>query len=333
MSASASPAERVGVLVMAHGTPATPEAIEPFYTRIRHGHPPTPELLSELRGRYEAIGGTSPLAARTDSQVAGVERALEAAAPGRFVVRYGAKHTAPFIEDAVGALVEAGVAQVVGLVLTPHRSTRGSEEYLARVRAALDDVPDAPSLVAVPSWYDAKGFSDLVGERVRAALGTLPEEAARRLVVFSAHSVPERAVQAGDPYPDQVAESAAAAAGAAGLDGDGIQWEVAWQSAGRTTERWIGPDILDVVRTFASAAPGPAGVVVSPIGFVSDHLEVLFDLDVETQGVARSVGLAYARAASLNDDPRFCELLAKVVMDAAGTRPAPDPLASDAPAR
>ena len=304
----------VGVLVMAHGTPAAAGDIEAFYTRIRRGRPPTPEQLADLERRYRAIGGTSPLAARTAGQVAGLAARLEEAEPGRYVVAYGAKHTEPSIEEAAASLARHGASAVVGLVLAPHRASMGSEEYLARAAAALGEAGELP-FVPVRQWYDAPGLAALVGERVEAALASLPPDC-RAEVLFTAHSLPERVVAAGDPYPEQVAASAALAAGAAGLDRRGTGWRTAWQSAGRTPERWLGPDLVEVVRSLPAA--GVQGVVVCPIGFVADHLEVLYDVDVEARGVATGAGLAFARTASLDDDPRFIDILAGVVRRAAG---------------
>jgi protoporphyrin/coproporphyrin ferrochelatase len=295
----------VGVLVMAHGTPATAEGIEPFYTRIRRGRPPTPEQLADLRRRYQAIGGTSPLAARTAAQVAGLAARLERAEPGRYTVGFGAKHTVPSIEEAAAALVKAGAEPVVGLVLTPHASASGSGEYLGRAAAAA-----GPAFVGVARWYDAPGFADLLAQRVRGALADLPAGVARPIVLFTAHSVPRRVAGS---YPDELAESAAAVAAAAGL---GPDWRVAWQSAGRTPEPWVGPDVLDVLRSLPGQ--GFDAALVCPIGFVADHLEVLYDLDVEARQVAEGAGLAFARTASLNDDPAFLDVLAGVVHSAAG---------------
>ncbi len=321
---------RVGVLVMAHGTPATPAEVAPFYTSIRRGRPPTPELLAELVGRYEAIGGTSPLAERTRAQVSGVADALEATAPGRFVVRYGAKHTDPSIEAAAAELVTAGVGTVVGLVLTPHQSSLGSGQYHERAAAALAgaDAGAGPvAFTAVPSWHRAHGLAELLAERTAAALAALgvakapgPGAPRRTAVLFTAHSLPERVVAAGDPYPAQVRESAADVAALLGLERwPGVTWDVAWQSAGRTAETWLGPDLLGELDRLA--ADGTEAVVVCPVGFVADHLEVLYDLDVEAGEAARRAGMAFARTASLNADPAFVELLAQVVVAAA---PAPD---------
>lgn len=296
----------VGVLVMAHGTPATPEEIEPFYTRIRRGRPPTAEQLADLRRRYEAIGGTSPLAARTSAQVSGLAARLEAEAPGRYLVRYGAKHTEPSIEASAAAAAAAGVDRAVGLVLAPHRSSLGSEEYLTRAAGAFAGA--GTPFTPVHQWYDEPGFADLLAGRVRSALAGMRSE--RPAVVFTAHSLP---VRAAGTYPDQLEASGAAIARAAGLGDD---WRVAWQSAGRTPEPWLGPDLLQVLPELR--AEGHAAAVVCPVGFVADHLEVLYDLDVEARRVAEEAGLAFARTASLNDDPGLLAILARVVRRAAG---------------
>ncbi len=290
-----------GVLLMAHGTPASVVEIEPFYTRIRRGRPPEPAQLAELEGRYRAIGGVSPLAERTRAQVDAVRGVLEQRTPGRYVVEFGAKHTDPLIEEAAAKLASDGLDRVVGLVLTPHASSMGSQEYLDRAAAALPSTPFVP----IGPWYGEPGFIALLAARVAAALDA---QRGRSTVVFTAHSLPERVREAGDTYPEQVAESARLVAGAAGVP----RWGVAWQSAGRTPEPWLGPDVRDEVRRLAAEGDTDA-VIVCPIGFVSDHLEVLYDLDVELAAVAGDCGLAYARTASLNDDPAFVSVLADVI--------------------
>jgi len=289
---------------MAHGTPAAAAEIEPFYTRIRRGRPPEPAQLAELEGRYRAIGGVSPLAERTRAQVGAVRAALEQRAPGRYVVGFGAKHTDPLIEDAAAALASGGLERVLGLVLTPHGSSLGSQEYLDRAAAALATTRFVP----IDPWYGEPGFVTLLAARVAVALDAQPGRCA---VVFTAHSLPERVREAGDTYPEQVAESARLVADAARLS----RWGVAWQSAGRTPEPWLGPDVRDEVRRLA-AEGGLDGVIVCPIGFVSDHLEVLYDLDVELAAVAADCGLDYARTSSLNDDPAFVSVLADVIIAA-----------------
>jgi len=312
---------RTGVLVMAHGTPDTPEEIEAFYTRIRRGRPPTPELLEELTGRYEAIGGTSPLTGRTRAQVEGLAAALEGVDPGRFVVRLGTKYVPPTIEEGVAELAGLGVDRIVGVVLTPHQSTMGSGEYFERAGAAAAAVDPALALTVVPSWHRAPGFVPLLADRTRAVLEALdPASRAQVAVFFTAHSLPQRVVAQGDPYPDQVAETGADVARALDLDADAsVTWGTAWQSAGRTADPWIGPDLL--VEMERVAAAGATAVVVCPVGFVSDHLEVLYDLDIEALDKADTLGIAFARTPSLNDDPAFLAMLAGVVRAAAdGTR-------------
>lgn len=293
----------VGVLVMAYGTPATPDDVEAYYTHVRRGRPPTPEQLADLRRRYDAIGGTSPLLERTEEQAAGIQAALG----GGYRVVLGMKHAPPFIEDGVQALAAAGVDRIVGLVLAPHYSVLSVGEYATRATATAADA--GVELVMVTSWHLAPGYIDMLTGFVRDEVERLHAEPTE--VVFTAHSLPSRILEMGDPYPDQLAETAEAVALQAGLD----RWSVAWQSAGRTPEPWIGPDLLTVLPTLVDA--GAAGVVVCAAGFVSDHLELLYDLDIEATDAAGHLGLAFARTPSPNARPEFCATLAGVVREAA----------------
>ncbi len=295
-----------GVLVMAYGTPSSREAVEPYYTRIRHGRPPTPELLADLVRRYDAIGGTSPLAGRTREQVDALSATLARRYPLHYDVRFGAKYEPPLIEETAASFAADGVTDVVGLALAPHSSSMSTDEYMARAREAL-----GPTVAFRPigAWWDTPGFLELIARRVRAALATLdPARRATTEVIFSAHSLPQRILERGDTYPDQLAESARRAAELADVE----RYDVAWQSAGRTADPWIGPDILEVLRT--KAREGVTDVVSCPIGFVADHLEVLYDIDVDAQAVAREVGITLVRTASLNSDPAFIDVLADVVV-------------------
>jgi protoporphyrin/coproporphyrin ferrochelatase len=294
----------VGVLLMAYGTPATPADVEAYYTHVRRGRPPTPEQIADLQRRYHAIGGTSPLLERTEAQRRGVQAALDRHGHGRFTVELGMKHAPPFIEDAVDRLVEGGSSHAVGVVLAPHYSRLSVGEYEERARAAGSDRLD---VAMVHCWHDASAYIDALTERVQKAMATLPE---RSEVVFTAHSLPARIVAEGDPYPDQLRETAAAVAARAGVQ----RWGVGWQSAGRTPEPWIGPDIGEVLAELA-AAGDVDGVLVCPAGFTSDHLEILDDLDVEARARAAELGLAFARTESLNDDPRLCEAVAGAVLE------------------
>ncbi|HVF76622.1 MAG TPA: ferrochelatase [Acidimicrobiales bacterium] len=296
----------VGVLVMSYGTPSGPDGIEAYYTDIRRGHPPTAEQLADLRRRYDAIGGVSPLAERTAAQVAGLQVALDATDPGRFAVFSGAKHSTPSIEDGMNAIATAGLVDVVALVLAPHYSALSVGQYFERVDAAATD---NMAVTYVHDWHLEPVLVDLLAERVGEALARFSGDAVVETLV-TAHSLPARVVDMDDPYPGQVAATAEAVAEAAGL----TRWQVAWQSAARTPEPWLGPDVLDVIPALASTADG---VLVCPAGFVSDHLEILYDLDVQAREVAESAGLRFERTASLNDDKRFLAMLADVVRVAA----------------
>ncbi len=199
-----------GVLVMAHGTPAGPDDLGPFYTRIRRGRPPEPSQLAELAARYQAIGGVSPLAERTQAQVDALRAELERRAPDHYVVAFGAKHVDPLIEDTAARLARSDLTRVIGLVLTPHGSSMGSQEYLDRAASALGSTPFVP----VRPWYAEPGLVDLLAARVSAACRSV---SGRIRVIFTAHSLPERILEAGDTYPDQLAESTRLVAQAAGL--------------------------------------------------------------------------------------------------------------------
>jgi ferrochelatase len=295
------------VIVMAYGTPATLADLEPYYTHIRHGRPPSADLLAQLHDRYQAIGGRSPLLEITEAQAAGLRAALQDAWHEQVQVGIGMKHARPFIEDTARDLASAGVERIVGLVLAPHYSRMSIGEYAGRVAAALGDGPGAPTFTMVRSWATAPGYIEWLVGAVQAGLAQLGHAAAGAEVVFTAHSLPERIVSAGDPYPDELRATAEAVAGAAGL----ARWSVAWQSAGRTADPWIGPDILEVLPKIAAA--GASGVVICPAGFVADHLEVLYDLDIEAAAAARELGLPFARTVSPNADPRLTASLADVV--------------------
>jgi ferrochelatase len=307
----------VGVLVMAYGTPSHPDEVEAYYTDIRRGRPPSPEQLADLQRRYDAIGGLSPLAEATETQRAGLEAALEARAPGRFDVVVGFKHARPSIEEAVHALAGRGVTSIVALVLAPHYSALSVGEYLARAMTegrALD-----VSVTGIRSWHLEPSYLDLLAAEVRAGLADVPPPAH---VVFTAHSLPERILRDGDPYPEQLRATAQAVAERAGLGRPGgPAWSVAWQSAGRTPEPWLGPDVLEVISELA-AAYTCSGVLVCACGFVSDHLEVLYDLDIQARQRAEALGLSFGRTASVGADPGVLGALADlVVAQAPGPRP------------
>ncbi len=270
---------RTGVVVMAYGTPGSPDDVEAYYTDIRRGRPPTAEQLADLVGRYEAIGGISPLAERTEAQRQAISDALDIRRPGQFTVVLGQKHAAPFIEDAVATLADQGVTRAVGLVLAPHYSAgqRGRVPGAGRHRRHRGGAGHDRhrQLAPEPAYLD---FLAASLAQVRAEMGE-PHH-----VLFTAHSLPERAL-VDDPYPDQLRQSATAVAERVGL-GPWADWAIAWQSAGRTPEPWRGPDVLEVIGELGRTGRS-RGVIVCPQGFVSDHLEVLYDLDIAGRGGRR----------------------------------------------
>jgi ferrochelatase len=279
----------VAVILMAYGSPATAEDVAAYLTDIREGKPVSQEAIDELSERYRRIGGRSPLDEITEAQRAGLERELG------LPVYVGMKHWRPRIAEAVEAALASGAETLVGLVLAPHYSRLSIAGYHERLKSALHGRAE---LVFVESWHDHEPFLDLLASRVRGFDGH---------VVFTAHSLPERILGDGDPYRDQLLETSRLVAERAGL----ADWSFAFQSASATGEPWLGPDILEELQTLA--ANGQRRVLVCPVGFVSDHLEILWDLDIEAREKAAEVGLELERIESLNDDPEFVRALAGIV--------------------
>ncbi|MEO5899992.1 MAG: ferrochelatase [Ilumatobacteraceae bacterium] len=298
--------ERIGVVAMAYGTPRTPEEILPYYTDIRRGRVPTDEQLADLTRRYAAIGGISPLAARTEAQRTALQRALDVIAPDAYEVVLGLKHAAPKIETAVESLNAAGFRRIVGLVLAPHFSAFSVGEYLGRLRETAE--PYGISVAGVERWGTEPAFVDFIAADLAPRLAAMPPDTR---VLFTAHSLPQRILAAGDPYPDELRATAEVVAAKIGLDPS--RWSIAWQSAGRTPEPWIGPDILQVIDELS--AEHVSGVLVSAVGFVADHLEVLYDLDIEASARAAAHGMRFDRTACVNDDPAVMAALAGRVVE------------------
>ncbi|MCX6529786.1 MAG: ferrochelatase [Actinobacteria bacterium] len=295
---------KTSVLLMAYGTPRSREEILPYYTDIRRGRPPTEEQLNDLTARYEAIGGLSPLAALTEAQRDALQTALNNIAPNTYHVALGLKHAAPMIEDAVQQLAQEGFTKIVALVLAPHFSSFSIGQYIDRATTAA--TPHGISVVGITSWATEEAFIEFLATDMSAKLATMP---AATHVLFTAHSLPQRIIDAGDPYPAELRSTAVAVAAKVGLT-ENTQWSIAWQSAGRTPEPWIGPDILDVIDQLATQSTPATGVLVSACGFVADHLEVLFDLDIEASHRAEQHGLAFARTECVNDNGAIMNALA-----------------------
>jgi ferrochelatase len=301
---------KVGVLVMSYGTPESMDQVEAYYTHIRRGNPPSPEQLKDLVDRYEAIGGCFPLRSNTNDQLQKLENTLnESASDVEFVCYHGLKHESPFIEDGVKQIVEDGLQEAVGIVLAPHFSTMSVGSYIKRAKEAAEAL-GLEQISFVSSYHLHPKLIQALTERVASTLGEFKGvERDEVRVIFSAHSLPERILEMKDPYPDQLNETAKAIANQLGI----TNWQFAWQSAGQTNTPWLGPDILDVLETIGKEEQ-VKNVMICPIGFVSDHLEILYDIDIECQKQAKSLGMTLKRTASLNTDPLYMETLADEVM-------------------
>jgi ferrochelatase len=301
---------------MAYGTASGPDDIERYYTDIRGGRPPSREHLEELRGRYAAIGNAFPLLDTTRAQAEG----LAARLGDGFRPYLGMKHSPPFIQDAVAAMRADGIERAIGIVMAPHWSKMSVETYVERALAAAGD--EGPSLTFVRSWHDHPAFVDLLARRVAEALARLtPDQREGAVVVFTAHSLPIRTLEDGsrrclrcdcEPvcrYAEGLLDTAQRVAEVLGLRA----FTIAWQSAGRTGDPWWGPPLGDVIEQLA--ATGHPAVVVCSAGFVADHLETLYDLDVEARARAEGAGVRFERTEMPNADPAFLDVLAAVVRD------------------
>ncbi|WP_256760055.1 ferrochelatase [Cohnella sp. WQ 127256] len=298
----------IGVLVMSYGTPDSLDGIEAYYTHIRRGHPPTAEQLKDLTDRYNTIvGGVFPLRENTNGQVEALQHTLDQlAGKGAYVCYQGLKHAAPFIEDGVAAMASDGITEAIGIVLTPQYSAMSVGGYMKRAQEEADK--QGIVFKGVQEYHLHPELIDALSKRVTEALDRFGEQRADTLVLFSAHSLPAKILEMNDPYADQLLATSAAIAKAAGVD----KWQFTWQSAGQTGQPWLGPDILETLGNLK--AEGVNSVLVTPVGFVSDHLEVLYDIDIEAKKFADERGIHLARIRMLNDDPQYMAALADSVM-------------------
>jgi ferrochelatase len=301
--------ETIGVLVMSYGTPESLSQVEQYYTHIRRGRPPTKEQVDDLVRRYEAIvGGFFPLRRNTDNQVQALQNTLNQLYPSiPWRCYQGLKHALPYVEDGIKAMAADGIRRAVGIVLAPHYSTMSVGSYIKRAQLTAEEV--GLQLECIQSYHEHPKLINAISERVQQALAKFTEVDADEVrVIFTAHSLPEKIKQVNDPYPDQLLSTCRLVA----LQAELHQWQFAWQSAGQTGEPWLGPDILDELERI-SFDEGADHVLVCPIGFVSDHLEVLYDLDIEAQSVARRLGMHLERTAMLNIEPLYMETLAEEI--------------------
>ncbi|WP_010631155.1 ferrochelatase [Sporolactobacillus vineae] len=299
--------QTIGLLVMAYGTPERPDQIEAYYTHIRHGRKPSEPALQNLIARYRTIGGVSPLAEITRAQGERLTEKLNRTVTGKkFKLYLGMKHTAPFIEDAVSQMAGDGVKEAIGLILAPHYSDYSVRLYMDRAQAAAQAY-DGLKIHMIDDWYDEPSFIAFWARQIRKELDKIGD-LSKTAVIFSAHSLPVKIIQNGDPYPGQVKETAQLIADALHLK----RFAVGWQSAGRTGEPWIGPDVRELTRQFYHES-GCTAFVYCPIGFIADHLEVLYDNDQVCRQLTEELGAAYYRPAMPNADPQFIACLATIV--------------------
>ncbi|HHW39305.1 MAG TPA: ferrochelatase [Bacillales bacterium] len=300
---------KVGLLVMAYGTPYKEEDIERYYTHIRRGRKPSPEMLKDLQDRYEAIGGISPLAEITKKQAEALEAKLnEVHDDIEFKMYLGLKHIEPFVEDAVQAMKNDGITEAIGLVLAPHYSTFSVKSYNGRAQEEADKWGGL-KLHFIESWYKEPSFLQFWSENIKNIFSNMSKEEKENVVlIVSAHSLPEKIIAAGDPYPKQLEETAKLLAEQAGV----TNYEIGWQSAGNTPDPWLAPDVQDLTKELYHDK-GYRTFVYAPVGFVSDHLEVLYDNDFECKLVTEQLGANYYRPEMPNANPQFIEALSNVV--------------------
>ncbi len=319
--------EPIGVLIMAYGGPNSLEEIPGYLADIRRGRPTSPEVLEEITHNYRRIGGRSPLLEITRRQADAVLAVLNEETP---VYRgyLGMRHWAPWIEETVGQMIEDGIRRAVSLVLAPHFSRLSVAKYQQKIADGMAMYRGHIDFVHIESYHDAPGLIEALARRVEEGLSRWPEsERATVHVVFSAHSLPVRILKTGDPYDRQLRETARLVAERVGLPED--RWTWSYQSAGRSPEPWLGPQLEEHLP--ALAARGIRNVLSVPVGFVSDHVEILYDIDIQAQEVAREHGMRLERPPALNDDPVFIRQLADLVREraaAAGWLAGVEPVAS-----
>lgn len=301
----------VGALIMAYGGPDSLDDVEPYLADIRGGRPTSPELIEEMSERYRRIGGRSPILERTRAQAQAIQAGLDEIVPDGYRTYTGMKHWTPWIADAIRSMEADGIDRAVGLVLAPHYSGMSIGGYWSRV----EDTGGTVEVARIDRWHLLPEYLDAAADRVRNALASFPEERRGEIhLLFTAHSLPERILESDDPYPYELQETVQAIMQRLG----DRPFAFAYQSAAMTPDPWLGPDAGDVLRQLH--ADGVPGVVLSPIGFTSDHVEVLYDVDVEYASLADRLGLRLVRPPMLNDDPQAMRGLARLIHETAQQR-------------
>ncbi|WP_042356537.1 ferrochelatase [Bacillus rubiinfantis] len=303
--------KKLGLLVMAYGTPYTSDDLESYYTHIRHGRKPAPELIEDLRNRYEAIGGISPLAKITQEQADKLEEHLNNIQQEyEFKMYLGLKHIHPFIEDAVKRMVDDGIKEAISIVLAPHYSTFSVKSYNNRAVEEAEKLGGDLRITTIDSWYKEAKFINYWADNIKEIYSAMSDaERENAILVFSAHSLPEKILHLGDPYPQQLQETADLIAEQADIQ----NYVIGWQSAGNTPDPWLGPDVQDLTRDLYEKHQYKA-FVFAPVGFVCDHLEVLYDNDIECRTVTDQLGVSYYRPEMPNAKQEFIDMLATVIL-------------------
>jgi ferrochelatase len=297
----------IGVLIMAYGGPKNLDEIPGYLADIRSGRVTTTAVLEEITNNYRKIGGKSPLLEFTTAQAEAIAQHLD---PQRFKIYLGMRHWAPWIEETIGQMLEDGITQAVSMVLAPHFSQMSIAKYQDKIAAGLEMYRGQIEFAHINSYHDVPGLIEPLAEGVMDGLKRWPEgERGAVHVVFSAHSLPVRIMKMGDPYDSQLRETARLVAEKVGLLDE--QWSWSYQSAGRSPEPWLGPQLEEYIPELA--AKGIKNIVSIPVGFVSDHVEILFDIDIEAQAAAREHGVRLERPSALNTDPVFMKQLAELV--------------------
>ncbi len=292
--------DNIGLLVMHYGTPASTEAILPYYTHIRRGRPPTQELLDDLVYRYSMIGGPSPLTEMSERQAAEIQAGLKRRGV-EAKLYIGTKHAPPFVADAVQQMAEDGIDRAVGVVLAPHFSSYSVAAYRKYAFDAREAYRPEMQIGVLERWGTLPAFVDGLASRVLVQLEGL--ELSETLVIFSAHSLPEKIVAGGDPYKDELLETSQLVADKLKLP----NWTFAFQSASQTGEPWLGPDILEVIER---EAPNYKNITSCTVGFLCDHLEVKFDLGIEARDKCAELGVKFRLASTIGADPAVMDAVA-----------------------
>jgi ferrochelatase len=295
---------------MAYGGPNSLEEIPGYLADIRSGRVTSTEVLEEISSNYRQIGGKSPLLEMTRAQVIAVQQQLGE----QFRCYLGMRHWSPWIEETVRDMLTDGISHAISLVLAPHYSKMSVAKYQAKIADGLDMYRGHIEFEHIASYHDAPDYIKALTNRVRDGLERWPASERDAVhVVFSAHSLPTRILKMGDPYDEQLRETARLVAEQAGLRDD--QWSWSYQSAGRSPEPWLGPQLEEHIPDLA--AQGVGNIISIPVGFVSDHVEILFDIDIEAQQAAQEHGVRLERPPALNNDPLFIGQLASLIRERA----------------